>query len=151
MDAEGSIHLLERLGVLSHPCDLDLLLFFFKHPNCLLRSETLAAFLGYENKVMSESLDSLLGAGLLSRAQTPAHAARLYVLAATPDTHEWLPGIVSAASTRAGRLALRQALADGSRQPRGHARAQAPGVETSRPGPRRLPESDAEGRQSHTG
>lgn len=147
MDAENSMHLLERLGVLSHPCDLDLLLFFFKHPNCLLRSETLAAFLGYEAKVMADSLDSLLGAGLLTRAQTPAHAARLYALAASADTHEWLPTIVKAASTRPGRLALRQALAGGTSKARGPAS----GAETSRPGPRRLPERNSEDRRSHTG
>ena len=147
MDAEDSIRLLERLGVLSHPCDLDLLLFFLKHPTCLLRSETLQAFLGYEAKVMADSLDSLLGAGLLTCAQTPAHAARLYALAANADTHDWLPTILKAASTRAGRLALRRALAGRTSQARGPASR----AETNRPGPRRLPEPNSEDRRSHTG
>lgn len=41
-------HLLQSVGVLRHPCDLDLLLFFNRHPRALLTSERLAAYVGYD-------------------------------------------------------------------------------------------------------
>ena len=146
MKPEDASHLLDRLGVLSHPCDLDLLLFFVKHPRCLLPSETLAAFLGYEPKLMADSLETLLAAGFLARTQTPAHAARLYVMAIDADTNDWLPRVLNAASTRGGRLALRAALAARASQHR-----VPPLAQRRRPGPRRLPESAPEDDRSHTG
>lgn len=145
MGPQDAIHLLDRLGVLSHPCDLDLLLFFAKHPRCLLPSESLAAFLGYEARLIAESLDSLLAAGLLARTQTTAHAARLYVLAADSATGESLSAVLNAASTRTGRLALRQALIARASQPR----SSSPLAPSSRSGPRRLPVRDAEDDRSH--
>ena len=106
--------LLERIGVIRRPCDLDLLVFFIRHPRSLLASESLASFLGYDLKEIAESLDVLLDARLITRTQTPAHAARLYVLAVGDpdgDTHpSWLPSLLALASTREGRLALRDAL-----------------------------------------
>jgi len=147
MDPGDAIHLLDQLGVLSHPCDLDLLLFFAKHPRCLLSSEALAAFLGYEPKVMADSLDTLLAAGLLARTQTPAHAARLYVLTAGSSTDETLRAVLAAAATRAGRLALREALAVRA----GQARDTSLRGQSSRPGPRRIDARGADDDRSHTG
>jgi hypothetical protein len=71
--------LLDRIGVLKPACDLDLLVFFARHPRALLTSEQLAAWLGYELKQIAESLEVLLEAGLLARTQNPTHAARMYV------------------------------------------------------------------------
>jgi len=114
MDRDEARRLLDRIRVLKHACDLDLLVFFARHPRSLLASESLASFLGYDLKNIAGSLDVLLGAGLLKRAQTPAHAARLYVFALNGTQGGtdggWLPALLSMASTRQGRLALREAL-----------------------------------------
>ena len=102
--------LLDRIDALGHPCDLDLLIFFVKHPRTLLASEQLATFMGYDIKQLAQSLDVLLGAGLVTQSQTPAQVARMYVFA-TGGIHEgWLPALVTLASTRAGRLALLRVL-----------------------------------------
>lgn len=102
--------LLGRIEALRHPCDLDLLIFFVKHPNTLMASEQLAAFMGYDISQLASSLEVLLGAGLLTRSQTRAQVARLYVLATGGIHGGWLPALVTLASTPAGRLALIKAL-----------------------------------------
>ena len=68
--------LLDQIGVLRRPCDLDLLLFFIRHPRALLSSDQIAAFLGYDVKRLGESLDALVTAELLTRTQTPNIIAR---------------------------------------------------------------------------
>ena len=97
-------HLLGSIGVLRHPCDLDLLLFFHRHPRAILTSERLAAYVGYELNQLARSLDRLSDAGLLERSQNPTHAARMYVLK-TPETG-WLATVLDIASTREGREEL---------------------------------------------
>ena len=72
--------MLERIRAIRHACDLDLLLFFNRHPRALLTSEQLVAYLGYDGARVANSLDGLIGAGLLTRSQYPSHAARMYVL-----------------------------------------------------------------------
>lgn len=42
---EHARRLLDRIGVLGHPSDLDLLIFFARHPRSLLASEHLATLL----------------------------------------------------------------------------------------------------------
>lgn len=108
--------LLDRIEFIRHPCDLDLLLFFVRHPRALLASEQIAAFVGYGLSDIAASLDVLLAAGLLRRTQHPAHAARMYRFAAGGTTDDWLPALLRLASTRAGRLALMQALAPSARE-----------------------------------
>ena len=115
MTHEDARRLLDRIGVLNNACDLDLLVFFARHPRSLLASESLASFLGYDLKQIADSLETLLAAGLLTRTQTTAHAARLYVFALEATNGDWLPPLVERASTREGRLALRQALPRGRR------------------------------------
>jgi hypothetical protein len=113
MTYEDACRLLDRIGVMNNPCDLDLLIFFARHPRSLLASESLASFLGYELKEIADSLETLLAAGLLTRLQSPAHASRLYVFAIDARGgahHEWLSSLLAAASTRDGRLVLRRAL-----------------------------------------
>jgi predicted transcriptional regulator len=107
--------LLDRASVLREAADFDLLVFFARHPRTLLPSESLAALLGYELKDIARSLEALLECGLLKRTQTSAHAARLYVFAAEAP-HEWVPPLLKMATTRAGRLALRQLLANRPRE-----------------------------------
>jgi hypothetical protein len=111
LNSEDAQRLLDRVGVIQHPCDLDILVFFARHPRVLLASESLARFLGYDLKLIARSLDVMLDAGLLSRTQTPAHAARLYVF--TPVATEfadWLASVLEVASTPGGRRILRAAL-----------------------------------------
>ncbi len=139
MRREDVRRLLDRIRVLRHACDLDLLVFFARHPRSLLTSESLASFLGYDLKNIADSLDVLLGAGLLKRTQTPTHAARLYVFApdGTPGGTNggWLPSLLELASTREGRLALRDALARRSREGPGGPLAQVEGGMTTAPPP----------------
>ncbi len=110
MKNELARRLLDSVGLLRHPCDLDLLLFFVRHPRTLMSSEQLAAFLGYDLKRISESLEVLLEARLLRRTPNPAHAARMYVFAVSSPNGGWLPALLDLASTQNGRLMLRREL-----------------------------------------
>ncbi len=101
--------LLDRLPALERPCDLDLLVFFARHPRTLMRSEQLARLLGYELNEIARSLDTLLRAGLLTRAQNRTRPVRMYVFAAG-GSYDEVPTLVELASAREGRLALRRAL-----------------------------------------
>src|SRR5688500_7336376 len=98
MTYEDPGRLIKLAGVFRHPCDLDLLLFFVRHPTALLASESLANFAGYDIKVIARSLEGLLGAGLIMRRQTATHAARLYVMASPGSHAEWLASIVQVGS-----------------------------------------------------
>jgi hypothetical protein len=102
--------LLERMAVLEHPSDLDLLIFFARHPHSLLSSEHLAALLGYDIKLIAASLDLLVAAGLVTRTQSARHAARLFVLSDGGTHREWFPDLLTIASNREGRLALLELL-----------------------------------------
>ena len=104
--------MLERASILRRAADLDLLVFFGRHPRALLTSEQIAAFLGYEITQIAESLELLLEARILTRGQNPNHAARLYVLASDHDSGGWLPGLLQLAASRKGRLALLTALSE---------------------------------------
>ncbi len=96
--------LLDRVGVLRYPCDLALVLFFHRHPRALLPSDRLAAFVGYNLKQVTQSLDLLTEAGLVEQSQHSTQAARLYVLK-TPESG-WLAALLEIASTREGRRNL---------------------------------------------
>lgn len=106
--------LLERSTVLHHPCDVDLLLFFYRHPRSLLTSDQLATLVGYSVAQIAKSLDAFIAAGIIDRSQNPTHHARMYRLVhGTPDG--WVPSIVKLASTRRGRNDVMQALKDARR------------------------------------
>ena len=100
---------------LSQPCDLDLLRFFRRHPQTLLTSEQLAACVGYEVQQVGRSLDTLLGAGLVTRSQSPRSAARMYLLTSGGTLGGWLESLLEVAATQEGRRGLIKALA--TRQP----------------------------------
>ena len=110
MTVDNAQILLGRIDAIRHPCDLDLLIFFVKHPNTLMGSEQLATFMGYDLNQLARSLDVLLDTGLVTRSQTRARVARMYVFAGGGVHAAWLPALVSLAATRPGRLALMQAL-----------------------------------------
>ena len=87
-----------------HPCDLDLLLFFSRHPRAIMSSEQLAAFVGYDLAQVAKSLDVLEGAGVLRRSLNPTHVGRLYDF--TDGDAVWLHSLLNAASTADGRRRL---------------------------------------------
>jgi hypothetical protein len=110
MQLDHAQRLLDRIGVLRHPCDLDLLIFFARHPRILLASEQLAVLLGYEFKQLAAALDRLVEAGFVTLMQNRTGAAHMYLFAAGDPSHEWLPDLLQVASTREARLAMLGAL-----------------------------------------
>lgn len=95
--------MLDRIRVVRHACDLDLLLFFYRHPCALLTAEQLVAYLGYDRELLVKSLDGLVEAGLVTRSQNPSHTARLYVLELNALPGRLLSSFLRAAATRPGR------------------------------------------------
>jgi len=79
--------MLDRMPGIRHACDVDLLVFFYRHPRALLAREQLTAYLGYERDQAVKSLERLIKAGFVTRSQNPSRTARLYVLQldALPD------------------------------------------------------------------
>ncbi len=103
--------LLDRIGCLEHPCDLDLLLFFHRHPEAFLKSERLAEYVGYDLPQVERSLETLMTAGLLRQSLDSTRPARLYVLTRGSSTlGGWLSSLLRIAATREGRLAVIHAL-----------------------------------------
>lgn len=103
MDRKDLRSMLDRIQGIRHPCDLDLLLFFYRHPRALLTSEQLVAYLGYDHERVAKSLDGLIEAGLVTRSQNPTHAARLYVLELGSLPGGLLASLLKIAATRQGR------------------------------------------------
>ena len=99
--SKGVEHVLDQAGSrLGHPCDLDLLRFFQRHPRALLTTEQLAAWVGYDVQQVSRSLDSLIGAGLVTRSPTPKCSARMYVLTSGGTHGGWLKSLLEVADAR---------------------------------------------------
>jgi hypothetical protein len=102
--------LLDRIGCLRHPCDLDLLLFFYRYPRAFLIRERLSEYVGYDLPQVSQSLETLITAGLLRRSPDSTQPARLYVLTPGSTLGGWLSSLLRIAATREGRLAVIHAL-----------------------------------------
>ena len=95
--------MLDRIRGIRHACDLDLLLFFYRHPRALLTGEHLVAYLGYDHDQAAKSLEGLIEAGLVTRSQNPSYTARLYVLELDALPGGLLPSFLKIAATRLGR------------------------------------------------
>jgi predicted transcriptional regulator len=106
---EALKQLLDAAG-LKHPCDLDLMLFFDRHPDALMTSEQLASFVGYELSQIARSLDLLVQRQLLQRSQTLTHFSRLYRFRAdhAGEVREILTAAVTIEERRQMRQILRQ-------------------------------------------
>jgi hypothetical protein len=102
--------ILDRLPMIQDACDLDLLRFFASHPRCLITSEDLAAYVGYDIQQIARSLDTLIAAGVLSRSQNRTHAARMYVFNRSAPSGGWLPSLLQLVASREGRAAVLAAL-----------------------------------------
>lgn len=126
MTTDDLRYLLDRIRGIRHACDLDLLLFFRRHPRTLLTSEQLVAYVGYDRERVAKSLDGLIEAGLLTRSANPAHAARLYVLDLGGSSGGWLTSLLEIAGTREGRADVMRLLNPGSGQPSAFQAGRAP-------------------------
>jgi hypothetical protein len=100
-----AVQLVEAAG-LRDACDLDLLLFFSRHPRVVLSSEQLAAYVGYELVQIARALDRLLETGLLRRTLNQGASGRMYVLELDP-AEEWLASLRRVCATPDGRNALK--------------------------------------------
>ena len=104
---EQAKRLLARTRVIQNACDLDVLVFLYRHPRTLLTSEQIAGFVGYNLKDIAKTLEAFIEADLLGRtAQQSAHAARMFLLLPTRAEKE----LLELALTRAGRQAILEAL-----------------------------------------
>lgn len=113
-------HLLDEFDVLRNPCDLDLLIFFARHPRALLSTGHIGAFSGHGPKDIAASLELLLTAALLTRVPHARHPGRMYELATNESQKAtWLAAVTQVASTREGRLALLRELKARRRGQRG--------------------------------
>ena len=92
-------------------CDLDLLVFFARHPRTLLTSEQLAGFIGFDLAQIAESLESLLRAGFLKRVVHLSYSARMYIFALDGPSAVPIGSLIQFVSSRDGRLATKRALA----------------------------------------
>jgi hypothetical protein len=108
-----AVRLVEAAG-LRNACDLDLLLFFSRHPRVVLSSEQLAAYVGHNLVEVARALELLLGAGLLKRTLNHGAAGRMYVLE-VDHAEEWLEPLRRLCATPDGRNALKALLRE--RQP----------------------------------
>ena len=68
--------LLARTPIIRSACELDLLVFFRRHPRVLLTSEQVAVFLGYDMKKIAKAIEAFVEEGLLERVQAPRKANR---------------------------------------------------------------------------
>jgi hypothetical protein len=105
--------LLGSLGAIRHPCDLDLLLFFYRHPRALLTAESLVSYLGHPHDRVAKSLDGLIAADLLRRSQNPSRSARLYELNLDAGPGSQLAALLKIAATPQGRKEVMRLLAPG--------------------------------------
>jgi hypothetical protein len=99
------VQLVETAG-LRDACDLDLLLFFSRHPRVVLSSEQLAAYVGYDLVEVARALDLLLGGGLLKRTLHHGTPGRMYVLE-VDHAEEWLEPLRRLCATPDGRNAMK--------------------------------------------
>jgi hypothetical protein len=103
-----AVQLIEAAG-LRDACDLDLLLFFSRHPRVVLSSEQLATYVGYDLSQVASALEQLLGAGLLKRTLNQGAPGRMYVLE-VDHVEAWLEPLRRTCATPDGRNALKRLL-----------------------------------------
>jgi hypothetical protein len=64
--------MLDRIRGIRHACDLDLLLFFYRHPRVLLTGDRLVAYLGYDREQVALPKSLVSGAALHPGARCAA-------------------------------------------------------------------------------
>jgi predicted transcriptional regulator len=73
IDRERLTNFFNSTSVSGCGCDVDLLLFFLRHPRTLLTSVRLAAYVGYDLNQIAGSLAKLLESGLVERSRNPMY------------------------------------------------------------------------------
>ena len=109
--------LLDSVRGIRHACDLDLLLFFYRHPRALLTIERLSTSIGYDREKIAKALEGLIANGLLTQSRSRSQAAQLYVLAPSGLADGSLASLLEFAATREGRVSVMRLLAS-ARPPR---------------------------------
>jgi DNA-binding MarR family transcriptional regulator len=110
MDTRQLRSLLDRIGAIRRPCDLDLLVFFYRHPRALLTGEQIVSYLGRDREEVAKALEGLIAAGLVTRSHDPSRTARLYVLELDALPGGLLTAFLEIAISRQGRHDLMQLL-----------------------------------------
>lgn len=117
IDTQDIRSLLDRVGGIRHACDLDLMLFFYRHPRALLTSDRLAVCVGYDREPVAKALDGLIAGGVLQQTRSRSNAVHLYVLERGGPAYEALASLLEFAVTRDGRLGVMRLLAAASDRP----------------------------------
>lgn len=112
MPRETILHLLDRVSAIHSRCDLDVLVYLFRHADALLTGEHVAAAVGYDLKQVAGSLDSFVFAGLLKRMRSRTDGPGMYNFAVGRPADGPLASLLQMASTRLGRLEIFEALAN---------------------------------------
>jgi hypothetical protein len=123
MDPGKIREILDRTDFPGRPLDLDVLLFLQRHPDCMLASDQLAAYVGYEAQDMGPALERLIRHGAVLRSQSPTQAARMYRFAPGGVPHDELRALLAFAATADGRRSvmrvIREPLPAGGTAPSG--------------------------------
>jgi hypothetical protein len=105
---ETVLHLLDRVSPLRSQCDLDVLVYLYRHSDALLSGERIAAAVGCGLKQVAGSLDSFVFAGLLTRTRSRTEGVYVFTVSRPPEPP--LASLLEMASSRPGRLRILQAL-----------------------------------------
>jgi hypothetical protein len=105
--------LLARVQVIRAPCELDLLLFLYRHPRALLTNQQLAALVGYDMDQVAKATDEFIIARLLQRSTNFKHESHMYLLELNGEYEEDLTAILIMASSRQGRVDILEVLNSG--------------------------------------
>lgn len=111
MTHETIPHLLDRVAAVHNRCDLDVLVYLFRHADALLTGEYVAIAVGCDLKEVAGSLDSFVVAGLLTRKRSRTEGPGMYVFAVGRPAEGPLASLLQLASSRPGRLQILEALA----------------------------------------
>lgn len=112
MTRETITHLLDRVAVVHSRCDLEVLVYLFRHADALLTGERIATAVGYDLKQVAGSLDSLVFSGLVKRTWSRTDGPGMYVFAVGRPADGPLASLLEMASSRPGRLQILEALAN---------------------------------------
>lgn len=111
MNSRRIDNLLKQATMLQNGCDVDLLLFFRRHPHVLLTGDQLTRYLGYDIHQVGNSLERMIAGGFIRKSQHAAHPARMYRLSnGSGDDDGALDALLELASTPDGRRAVIKAL-----------------------------------------
>jgi hypothetical protein len=112
MARETVLHLLDRVSGIHSRCDLDVLVYLFRHADALVTGEHVAAAVGCDLNQVAGSLDSFVFAGLLKRKMSGTDGPGMYVFAVGRPADGPLASLLQLASSRPGRLEILEALAN---------------------------------------